>query len=62
MDRFIEFCITLINFLGSSLKSNMDRFIEKKRLSSIYADIPLKSNMDRFIAIIIRELTPSFLL
>ena len=27
MDRFIEFCIILINFLDLYLKSNMDRFI-----------------------------------
>ena len=49
MDRFIEFCISNLQFFIIGLKSNMDRFIAN--LQSLFLIIleSLKSNMDRFI-------------
>ena len=49
MDRFIVNISQVKRSLGRTLKSNMDRFIAKKKDYNIYNKSTLKSNMDRFI-------------
>ena len=49
MDRFIAFPIDQKGCEGDHLKSNMDRFIERRFWKPLIPIIHLKSNMDRFI-------------
>ncbi len=50
MDRFIVICFKRLQREYRYLKSNMDRFIERRFWKPLIPIIHLKSNMDRFIA------------